>query len=137
MSNRELFHATMRRENGDRLLHMEQGFNIIYEQWLADGLPRHVAMTRHPEIITGENLQDHMNVAGYLMCRVNQFCIPEFEGKIMSMRQLTKSWSAWLSLWSSVAVTSRPLITWHSGELPTMAIATTPGDWRSMARQTR
>ncbi|MFC1713611.1 hypothetical protein ACFL6S_08085 [Candidatus Poribacteria bacterium] len=83
MSNRELFHATMRRENGDRLLHMEQGFNIIYKQWLADGLPKHVAMTRHAEVTPGENLQDHMNVAGYLMCRVDQFCIPQFAGKIL------------------------------------------------------
>ena len=83
MSNRELFHATMRRENGDKLLHMEQGFNITYKQWQADGLPKHVAMTRGAEITPGESLHDHMNVAGYLMCRINQFCIPQFQGKII------------------------------------------------------
>ncbi len=39
MDNRELFHATMHRENDGHLLHMEQGFNVPYAQWLAQGLP--------------------------------------------------------------------------------------------------
>ena len=29
MSNRDLFHATMRRENGNQLLQLELGFNIV------------------------------------------------------------------------------------------------------------
>ena len=43
MTNREVFHATMRRENGDHLLQLKQGFNIPHGQWLAEGLPAGVA----------------------------------------------------------------------------------------------
>lgn len=59
MTNRELFHATMSCDNGDKLLHMEQGFNIPYEQWLADGLPKYVARVGNAELTPGENLYDH------------------------------------------------------------------------------
>lgn len=83
MTNRELFHATMRRENGHEMLHMEQGFNIPYEQWLANGLPQDVANVGSVELTPGKSLHDHMNVAGYLFCRHNQFSIPSFEGKIL------------------------------------------------------
>jgi len=83
MTNRELFHATMRYENGDEMLHMEQGFNIPYEQWLADGLPEDVANVGNAELTPGKNHYDHMNVAGYLFCRHNQFSIPAFESKIL------------------------------------------------------
>lgn len=86
MTNRELFHATMRRENGDKLLHMEQGFNIPYEQWLADGLPKHVARVGNAQLTPGENLYDHMNVAGYFHCRLDQLCMPPFEEKILEER---------------------------------------------------
>ena len=83
MTNRELFHETMRRENGDRLLHMEQGFNIRYDQWLQEGLPTGVEDAGNVSLSDAENLYDHFNVAGYLYCRFNQFCIPPFEERIL------------------------------------------------------
>ena len=42
MTNRELFHATMKHENGDKLLHLEQGFNVPYKKWYKQGMPSHV-----------------------------------------------------------------------------------------------
>ena len=78
-TNRELFHATLRRENGDRLLQLEQGFNITYDQWLAEGLPAHVADANMAEIPAYQTLFDHLNVAGYLMCTFDQFFLPPFE----------------------------------------------------------
>lgn len=79
MSNRELFHATMRRENGTRLLHMEQGFNVVYPDWRKQGLPKEVQTSCNVKLTTTTNLYDYMNVSGYLYCQFNQFCIPEFE----------------------------------------------------------
>jgi len=35
LTNRDLFHATMRRENGDRLLHVIQGFFPEVADWRA------------------------------------------------------------------------------------------------------
>jgi hypothetical protein len=66
MTNRELFQSTMRRENGDKLLHMEQGFNIRYDQWLQEGLPTSVEDAGNVSLGDAENLYDHFNVAGYL-----------------------------------------------------------------------
>ncbi len=83
MDNRALFHATMRHENGGEILHMEQGFNIPYEQWLAEGLPGSVSNASNVELTTGANLYDHFNVAGYLYCTFNQFCIPGFEVRVL------------------------------------------------------
>lgn len=84
MTNRQLFHATMNRENGTSLLHMEQGFNVTYEKWLDDGLPKNVKNASTPKLTEDENLYDHMNVSGYLECKFKQFCIPAFEQKIIS-----------------------------------------------------
>jgi hypothetical protein len=60
MTNRELFHATLRRENGDQLLQLEQGFNIIHEKWLAEGLPADVADVNMAEIPAYQTLFDHL-----------------------------------------------------------------------------
>ena len=81
MTNRELFHATMRRENGEHLLHMEQGFNIQYDEWLKQGLPPGVADARlgKASLDPTPDLYDLFNVAGYLECTFDQFCIPPFE----------------------------------------------------------
>ncbi|MCX7030982.1 MAG: hypothetical protein NTU62_12805 [Spirochaetes bacterium] len=83
MDNRELFHATMHRENGGQILHMEQGFNIPYDRWLSEGLPASVLNSDNVELTAGENLYDHFNVAGYLYCTFNQFCIPAFETRVL------------------------------------------------------
>jgi hypothetical protein len=83
MNNRDLFHATMKHENGEKLLHIEQGFNIPYEKWLHAGLPEDVANVGNAQLTPGKNLYDYMNVAGYLYCEFNQFCIPPFEEKIL------------------------------------------------------
>ena len=87
MTNRELFHATMRRENGDKLLHLEQGFNIPYKKWYKQGMPLHVQNAKWAFLTEYENLYDHFNVAGMIDCpstRINQFCIPTLPGKILS-----------------------------------------------------
>lgn len=85
MTNRELFHATMRRENGEKLLHMEQGFGIRYKDWLEDGLPPNISDTPLGKASIGEipDLYDYFNVAGYLECTFNQFCLPAFEEKVL------------------------------------------------------
>ena len=83
MNNRELFHATMKRENGSRLLHMEMGFNIQYKKWLEQGLPIDVKNLHNLAMTKGENLFDHMNVAGYLLCHFNQYSLPEFDKRII------------------------------------------------------
>ena len=83
MTNRELFHATMCLENGDRLLHMEQGFLVLYEDWLKEGLPGRVVNAENVSLDHNVNLYDHFNVAGYLYCRFDQFCIPPFEERIL------------------------------------------------------
>ena len=90
MTNRELFHATMRRENGDKLLHMEQGFNITREKWLAEGLPESVTTNGFPAL-KGGDLFEHMNVAGYAYCRFDQFCLPPFEKKIIEEKGTTRT----------------------------------------------
>ena len=73
----------MRRENGEHLLHLAQGFVITYEEWLADGLPPYVANANMAEIPPYETLFDHMNAAGYLMCTFDQFFLPSFEEKTL------------------------------------------------------
>lgn len=87
MTNRELFHATMNRENGDELLQFELNFNVPYKKWYEDGLPKYVVPTKdgNAEITEYENLFDHFNVTGMLFCpRINQYCIPRYEEKILS-----------------------------------------------------
>jgi len=83
MTNRELFHATMRRENGDQLLHFELGFNISYDEWLKAGLPHYVRNVGMAEITPELNLFDHFEVSGYAMCPFDQFCVPKFESRIL------------------------------------------------------
>jgi hypothetical protein len=90
MNNRELFHATMTGENGRRLLHMEQGFNIVYDQWLKDGLPPDVINCDFPVLGKNLSLYDYMNVTGYLYCFVEQFCVPAFDEKIIEETQDTR-----------------------------------------------
>ncbi len=85
MTNRELFHATMRRENGGQLLHMEQGFGVRYDEWLEQGLPADIADTPlgKASIDAIPDLYDYFNVAGYLECTFDQFCLPPFEEKVL------------------------------------------------------
>ena len=78
MSNRELFHATMRRETGGSLLHMEQGFNVRYEEWKAQGLPDGVANPEMFGLSAAPDLFDHLNVAKIAFFGFDQFCQPGF-----------------------------------------------------------
>lgn len=88
MTNRRLFHMTMARQNGEKLLHFEQAFNVPTLTWYAQGLPRHVSNTPSmwPELTEGENLYDHFNVTGWMFCRFEQFCVPAFEEKVLSVK---------------------------------------------------
>ncbi len=83
MTNRDLFHATMRFENGDSLLHLEQGFMIPFEDWRRDGLPAEVADTHWPKIAETPDLFDHLNVSGFAFFWVNQVAVPPFETRIL------------------------------------------------------
>lgn len=87
MTNRELFHATMRRENGRNLLHMEQGFNVRYDEWLRQGLPRDVANARKASLGPTPDLYDHFNVAGYLQCTFEQLAVPPFEERTIEEKE--------------------------------------------------
>ena len=62
MTNRDLFHATMRFENGEALLHFEQGFMIPYDDWRRDGLPADVGNTHWPKIEAAPDLFDHLTL---------------------------------------------------------------------------
>ena len=93
-NNRELFHAAMRRENGEQLLHFEQGFNIPYKKWHKQGMPPHVQTVDWAYLTETENLYDHFNVSGMLFSpdvkdrgeetRIKEYCIPPHENKIIS-----------------------------------------------------
>ena len=82
----------MKRENGDLLLHMEQGFNVNYDEWLETGLPTEVSNAYSPSIDDRVNLYDHMNVAGYLGCSFNQFCIPPFKERTLEISDGRKTY---------------------------------------------
>jgi len=71
---------------------MEQGFNIDYKQWRQDGLPENIENTDFPVLSKGLNLFDYMNVTGYLYCRFNQFCIPNFDEEILSQSSDRKTY---------------------------------------------
>jgi uroporphyrinogen decarboxylase len=83
MTNRDLFHATMRFENGDALLHFEQGFMIPYEDWRRDGLPDGTTNTHWPKIEATPELFDHLNVSGFAFFWFNQFAVPPFGSRIL------------------------------------------------------
>jgi uroporphyrinogen decarboxylase len=89
MTNRELFHATMCGENGKDLLHMEQGFNIPYDQWQREGLPLEIHDAHRGKASLGPtpDLYDYFNVAGYLECTFQQFCVPPFEEETLAVTE--------------------------------------------------
>ena len=86
MTNRELFHATMRGENGGDLYHFEQAFNVPYKTWYKQGLPEHVENVGWAQLTEYENLYDHFNISGWMMCIIDQFCIPKFEAKVLEIK---------------------------------------------------
>ena len=84
MTNRDLFHATMRRENGDMLLHVEQAFNVPYKVWKKDGLPDDIAAAWMPSLSVNKSLYDHFNVTGFMWdMRFDQFCVPKHPERIL------------------------------------------------------
>jgi hypothetical protein len=86
MTNRELFDATMRNENGDKILHLEQCFNVPVNNWYREGLPRHVMPDQIPVVSEKENLFDHFNVTGFLQTINDQFCVPAFDERIIEIK---------------------------------------------------
>jgi len=94
MTNRELFHATMRNENDGQLLHFELGFNIPYKKWYRQGMPAYVQPLDWAQLTECENLYDHFNVSGMLfspenpgpgrLARLGEFCVPPYKKKILS-----------------------------------------------------
>ncbi|MBI2941580.1 MAG: hypothetical protein HYY04_14190 [Chloroflexi bacterium] len=90
MTNRELFHATMRRENGDRLLHVVQGFFPRVEDWRAQGLPAGIAQPPFPGISPTPDLFDHFNVSKFAYCRFEEFHVPAFERIVVAESATTK-----------------------------------------------
>jgi uroporphyrinogen decarboxylase len=74
----------MCRENGDKLLHFELGFNVPYKTWYTQGMPGHVQALDWASCTEQENLYDHFNVSGFMFYRFNQFCYPTYEEKIIS-----------------------------------------------------
>ncbi|MHB1483756.1 MAG: uroporphyrinogen decarboxylase/cobalamine-independent methonine synthase family protein [Saccharofermentanales bacterium] len=87
MTNRELFHATLAHENGDELLHFEQGFNVPYKKWYNEGLPADVVPVNRSCITKDVNFFDHFNVSGWLFCPFEQFCVPAFDPKTIGVKE--------------------------------------------------
>jgi uroporphyrinogen decarboxylase len=87
MSNRELFHATMARENGDQLLYIEQGYwDGLYEDWLAEGLPPDIHAPSFAGIGERPSLFDYAETAKWAYCWFNQFYYPEPQEETIAIR---------------------------------------------------
>jgi uroporphyrinogen decarboxylase len=78
MTNRDLFHATMRRENGERLLHVIQGFNVVLSDWQAQGLPLEIALPPFWGLSPTPDLFDHTNTCKFAFVGWEQFYLPAF-----------------------------------------------------------
>jgi hypothetical protein len=90
MSNRELFHATMRRENGDRLLHYEMGYNArTLEKWYEQGLPREILVPELFGVAPTPDLFDHMNICSFAMCQFEQYYLPPFPSQVIEKREIS------------------------------------------------
>jgi len=90
MTNRELFHATMRRENGDRLLHYELGYNgRTLEKWYEAGLPRHVLAPQLFGVAPTPDLLDYMNVCKFAVCGFEQYYVPPFPTEVLEKRRIS------------------------------------------------
>lgn len=86
MTNRELFHATMRRQNGERLLHIEQGFTCddgLLARWRTEGLPPDVAAPEFFGVSARPDLFDHFHIAKFAYCGFEQYFLPPFEHVIL------------------------------------------------------
>ena len=90
MSNRELFHATMRRENGDRLLHYELGYNAgTLDKWYKQGLPRDILAPELFGVRPTPDLFDHLNICKFAMCQFEQYYVPPFPSEIIEKRRIS------------------------------------------------
>lgn len=90
MTNRELFHATMRRENGDRLLHYELNYNArSLERWYAQGLPREIRQPQLAGVAPTPDLFDYLNICKFAACNINQYYIPPFPTEILERRAIS------------------------------------------------
>jgi len=92
MTNRDLFHATMHRENGDQLLHIEQGFNIPISQWHDQGLPSNIVEPTFHGITETPDLFDHFNVAQYALCPFDQFMVPALKAEELERTATTRTY---------------------------------------------
>jgi len=86
LTNRDLFHATMRRENGDRLLHVIQGFFPEVADWRAQGLPEAIVQPPFLGLSPKPDLFDHCNVAKFAYCAFEQYYSPAFEEEVLEER---------------------------------------------------
>ena len=89
MNNRDLFHATMHRENGGDLLHIELAFNVPYKKWYSQGMPLYVKPGEWwPNLTPWINFYDHFNASGFIAAprsgEINQFCEPPFIKQIIN-----------------------------------------------------
>ena len=91
MTNRELFHATMKRENGDALLHYELGYNgKTLDKWYVDGLPQHILAPNLFGVSPTPDLFDHMNISKFAMCEFEQYYLPPFEPEVLKELETRK-----------------------------------------------
>ena len=90
MTNRELFHATMRRENGDQLLHYEQGYNApTLEKWYDQGLPREILKPELMGLPATPDLFEHFNICEFGMCQFEQYYIPAYPSEVIEKREIS------------------------------------------------
>lgn len=85
MTNRELFHATMAGENGDDLLHMELSFDVQDEKWFKEGLSDTIEPCGFPTFTKHTNYFDYIQVSGFKFVNFDQFCLPKFDEKTISI----------------------------------------------------
>ena len=86
-TNRELFHATMRKQNGCQLLYVEQGYTDgVYEDWLEEGLPTTVQPPAFRGLGERPSLFDHFQTAKFAYCGFNQFRCPLLPEELIEER---------------------------------------------------
>jgi len=83
MTNRDLFHATMRRENGENLLHVIQGFDVVLSDWQAQGLPPELALPPFWGLSPAPDLFDQSNTCKFAYVGWEQFYVPAFDEELL------------------------------------------------------
>jgi uroporphyrinogen decarboxylase len=80
----------MRRENGDRLLHYEMGYNArTLEKWHQQGLPKEILVPELFGVAPTPDLFDYMNICSFAMCQFEQYYLPPFPSEIIERREIS------------------------------------------------